>query len=142
MHLTPTLTTVILIFSTNQSCEFDPPNTQYVPIKTFHSNKLIVKIVLCRIIVVIIMNLIKKITLNLLCSIPCYKVPQIFFWLSKGTHWAIKNLNLKITWKCFALFPAARFNRFFLAFQRNKFSYQNLQLEISWFWRWYFAESL
>ena len=60
-------------------------------------NKLVLKMVFCRIIVVIISNLIRKITLNLLCSVPCYEVQQIFFsfWTSKGTRSAVKNFNSK-----------------------------------------------
>ena len=56
------------------------------------------KVVLCTIIVVITSNLIRKITLNMLCSVPCYKVQQIFFsgspW-SMGRRWAITTLNFK-----------------------------------------------
>ena len=51
--------------------------------------------VLCTIIVVITSNLIRKITLNMLCSVPCYEVQQIFFWLSMGRRWAITTLNFK-----------------------------------------------
>ena len=53
------------------------------------------KVVLCTIIVVITSNLIRKITLNMLCSVPCYEVQQIFFWLSMGRRWAITTLNFK-----------------------------------------------
>ena len=53
------------------------------------------KVVLCTIIVVITSNLIRKITLNILCSVPCCEVQQIFFWLSKGRRWVIRTLNFK-----------------------------------------------
>ena len=54
------------------------------------------KVVLCTIIVVITSNLIQKITLNMLCSVRCYEVQQIFFfWLSVGRRWAITTLNFK-----------------------------------------------
>ena len=54
------------------------------------------KVVVCTIIVVITSNLIRKITLNMLCSVPCYEVQQIFFfWLSMGKRWAITTLNFK-----------------------------------------------
>ena len=32
---------------------------------------------------------------NMLCSVPCCEVQQIFFWLSMGRHWAIRTLNFK-----------------------------------------------
>ena len=51
------------------------------------------KVVLCTIIVVITSNLIQKISLNMLCSVPCCEVHQIFFWLSMGRRWAIRTLN-------------------------------------------------
>ena len=52
------------------------------------------KVVLFTIIVVITSNLIRKITLNMLCSVPCYEVQQIFFfWLSMGRRWALRTLN-------------------------------------------------
>ena len=171
--------------------------------------------VFCRIIVVIMSNLVQKITLNLLCSVPCYnlKVQQIFNLALQGNTSAIKASNLKelaskngyLQNHCsynaksnfkdnntFALLcsllqgskyffwlktfnskqvgaeksilknhcsdntePSAKCNSenallcsllqgltdLLVAFQRNKFSYQNLQFEISWFWKWYFAES-
>ena len=53
------------------------------------------KVVLCTIIVVITSNLIRKITLNMLCSFACCEVQQIFFWLSMGRRWAITTLNFK-----------------------------------------------
>ena len=54
------------------------------------------KVVLCTIIVVITSNLIRKITLNMLCSVPCCEVQQVFFfWLSMGRRWAIRTLNSK-----------------------------------------------
>ena len=54
------------------------------------------KVVLCTIIVVITSNLIRKITLNMLCSVPFYEVQQIFFfWLSRGRRWEITTLNFK-----------------------------------------------
>ena len=37
------------------------------------------KVVLCTIIVVITLNLIRKITLNMLCSVPCCEVRHFFF---------------------------------------------------------------
>ena len=49
------------------------------------------KVVLCTIIVVITSNLIQKITLNMLCSVPCYEVQQIFFFW----RWEITTLNFK-----------------------------------------------
>ena len=54
------------------------------------------KVVLCTIIVVITSNLIQKITLNILCSVPCCEVQQIFFfWLSMGRRWVRRTLNFK-----------------------------------------------
>jgi len=53
------------------------------------------KVVICTIILVITSNLIRKITLNMLCSVPCCEVQQIFFfWLSMGRRSAIRTLNL------------------------------------------------
>ena len=54
------------------------------------------KVVLCTIFVVITLNLIRKITLNMLCSVPCCEVQQVFFfWLSMGRRWAVRTLNSK-----------------------------------------------
>ena len=54
------------------------------------------KLVIFDIIVVITLNLIRKITLNILCPVPCCEVQQIFFfWLSMGRRWAIRALNFK-----------------------------------------------
>ena len=55
------------------------------------------KVVLCTIIVVITSNLIRKINLNMLCSVPCCEVQQIFFffWLSMGRRSAIRTLKTK-----------------------------------------------
>ena len=54
------------------------------------------KVVICTIIVVITSNLIRKITLNMFCSVPCCEVHQIFFfWLSMVTRSAITTLKLK-----------------------------------------------
>ena len=54
------------------------------------------KVVLCTIFVVITSNLIRKMTLNMLCSVPCSEVQQIFFfWLSLGRRWAIRTLSFK-----------------------------------------------
>ena len=54
------------------------------------------KVVLCTMFVVITLNLIRKITLNMLCSVPCCEVRQVFFfWLSMGRRWAIRTLNSK-----------------------------------------------
>ena len=53
-------------------------------------------VVLCTIIVVITSNLIRKITLNMLCSVPCCEVQQIVFPGSPmGRRWAIRSLNFK-----------------------------------------------
>ena len=52
------------------------------------------KVVICTIIVVITSNLIRKITLNMLCSVPCCEVQQIFFSVSMGRRSAIRTLNL------------------------------------------------
>ena len=51
------------------------------------------KVVLCTIIVVITSNLIRKITLNILCSVPCCEVRFFFFLLSMGRRWALRTLN-------------------------------------------------
>ena len=52
------------------------------------------KMVIFDIIVVITSNLIRKITLNMLCSVPCCEVQQIFFfWLSMGRRSAIRTLK-------------------------------------------------
>ena len=54
------------------------------------------KVVICTIILVITSNLIRKITLNMLCSVPCCEVQQFFFfWLSMGRRSSIRTLNLK-----------------------------------------------
>ena len=50
------------------------------------------KVVIYTIILVITSNLIRKITLNMLCSVPCCEVQHFFFWLSMGRRW---TLNLK-----------------------------------------------
>ena len=64
-------------------------------IRTWILNKSAMKVVLCTIIVVITSNLIRKITLNMRCSVPCCEVQHFFFWLSMGRRWAIRTLNLK-----------------------------------------------
>ena len=54
------------------------------------------KVVLCTNIVVITSNLFQRITLNMLCSVPCCEVQQFFFfWLSMGTRWVIRTFNFK-----------------------------------------------
>ena len=53
------------------------------------------KMVICTIIVVIASNLIRKIPLNMLCSVPCCEVQHFFFWLSMGRRWAIRTLNFE-----------------------------------------------
>ena len=54
------------------------------------------KLVICTIIVVITSNLIRKITLNMLCSVPCCEVQQFFFWLSMGRRSSIyQNFEFK-----------------------------------------------
>ena len=49
-------------------------------------NKLVLKMVFCTIIVVIMSNPIRRITLNLLCTVPCYAVQQMFFSASKDSQ--------------------------------------------------------
>jgi len=55
------------------------------------------KMVIFTIIVVITSNLIRKITLNMLCFVPCCEVQQIFFfWLSMGRGNAFSYHNFEI----------------------------------------------
>ena len=100
--------------------------------------KLVMKMVFCRIIVVIISNLVRKITLKMLYSVPCCELQQIFFsgfpkeqiqlYMSKPSIQnklvlemvfcriivaIISNLNRKITLNLLCSVPSARFNRFF-----------------------------
>ena len=65
------------------------------------------KVVLCTIIVVITSNLIRKITLNMLFSVPCCEVHQIFFlfWLSMVMRSAITTLKLKEVSTVNGMFP-------------------------------------
>ena len=64
------------------------------------------KVVLCTIIVVITSNLIRKITLNMLFSVPCCEVHQIFFfWLSIVMRSAITTLKLKEVSTVNGMFP-------------------------------------
>ena len=59
-------------------------------------NKLNLELVFCRTINVITLKPIRKITLNMLFSVPCCDSQQIFFlWLSKETHSALKTFNSK-----------------------------------------------
>ena len=51
------------------------------------------KVVLCTIIVVITSNLIRKITLNILCSVPCCEVQQIFFLALHGKALGYQNFE-------------------------------------------------
>ena len=51
------------------------------------------KVVLCTIFVVITLNLIRKITLNMLCSVPCCEVQQIFFLALHGKTLGYKNFK-------------------------------------------------
>ena len=108
------------------------------------------KVVLCTIIVVITSNLIRKITLNMLCSVPCYEVQQIFFfWLSMGRRWEITTLNFKeVSYESGNLHnhcsdnlePNSKDNSeyavlcsfdrfFFLAFHGKAFVYQNFEFK-------------
>ena len=51
------------------------------------------RLVFCPIIVVIMSNLFRRITLHLPCTVPCYAVQQIFFFcVSKGNTPTIKSL--------------------------------------------------
>ena len=64
------------------------------------------KLLICTIIVVISSNLIRKIPLNMLCSVPCCEVEQIFFfWLSRVTRSAITTLKLKEVSTVNGMFP-------------------------------------
>ena len=64
------------------------------------------KLLICTIIVVISSNLIRKIPLNMLCSVPCCEVEQIFFfWLSMLTRSAITTLRLKEVSTVNGMFP-------------------------------------
>ena len=65
------------------------------------------KVVLCTIIVVITSNLIRKITLNMLCSIPCCEVQQFFsgFPWEGVTRSAITTLKLKEVSTVNGVFP-------------------------------------
>jgi len=51
------------------------------------------KVVLCTIIVVITSNLIRKITLNILCSVPCCEVQHFFFLALHGKALGFKNFE-------------------------------------------------
>ena len=64
------------------------------------------KMVIFTIIVVITSNLIRKITLNMLFSVPCCEVHQIFFfWLSMVMRSAITTLKLKEVSTVNGMFP-------------------------------------
>ena len=65
------------------------------------------KVVICTIILVITSNLIRKITLNMLFSVPCCEVHQIFFlfWLSMVMRSAITTLKLKEVSTVNGMFP-------------------------------------
>ena len=119
------------------------------------------KVVLCTIIVVITSNLIRKITLNILCSVPCCEVQHFFFWLSMGRRWAIRTLNLKeVSYEsgnlhnhhCDNFEPNSKDNSeyvlicsllrgspdfFFLALHCNALSYHNFEIERSQYCKWY-----
>jgi len=53
------------------------------------------KVVICTIILVITSNLIRKITLNMLCSVPCCEVQQIFFLAFHGKAFVYQNFEFK-----------------------------------------------
>ena len=53
-------------------------------IRTLNLKKSAMEVLFCTIIVVITSNLIRKISLNMLCSVPCCEVQQIFF---SGSPW-------------------------------------------------------
>ena len=115
------------------------------------------KLLICTIIVVISSNLIRKIPLNMLCSVPCYELQQIFFLALMGRHWAITTLNLKksamkvvictiivvitsnlIRKITLNILCSVRFTRFFfLALHGNAFSYHNFEIERSQYCKWY-----
>ena len=63
------------------------------------------KMVIFTIIVVITSNLIRKITLNMLFSVPCCEVHQIFSWLSMVMRSAITTLKLKEVSTVNGMFP-------------------------------------
>ena len=58
---------------------FGFPQEQVQLSKPSIRNKMVLKMVFCRIIGVIMLNLVQKITLKMLCSVPCCEVQQIFF---------------------------------------------------------------
>ena len=53
------------------------------------------KVVICTIIVVITSNLIQKIILNMLCSVSCCEVQQIFFLAFHGKAFVYQNFEFK-----------------------------------------------
>ena len=53
------------------------------------------KVVICTIILVITSNLIRKITLNMLCSVPCCEVQQFFFLAFHGKAFVYQNFEFK-----------------------------------------------
>ena len=53
------------------------------------------KLVIFTIVVVITSNLIRKISLNMLCSVPCCKVQQIFFLAFHGKAFSYQNFEYK-----------------------------------------------
>ena len=110
--------------------------------------KLVVKMVFCTIIVVIMSNPIRRITLNLPCTVPCYAVQQIFFLPLQAIKTVNRNkvscemvfctiivvimsnpfqritLNLSFTVPCYSVQQI-----YFLPLQGETSSYQNYQLE-------------
>ena len=53
------------------------------------------KVVICTIILVITSNLIRKITLNMLCSVPCCEVQQFSFLAFHGKAFVYQNFEFK-----------------------------------------------
>ena len=56
--------------------------------------KLVVKMVFCTIIVVTMLNPIRRITLDLPCTVPCYAVQQIFFSASPRGNVQLSKLSI------------------------------------------------
>ena len=101
---------------------------------------------------------------DLLCSLLRHST-DFFLWHSKATHSAIKTFNLKklnlemvfcrivavimpkLIWKItlqmlFSISCCDNQQILFRSSPNSTLHYQNCQFEISWIWKWYFAESL
>ena len=97
-------------------------------------------------------NLFQKVTLNMLCSVPCCEVQKFFFFFFLSPREDVGVAELCISKKgnseyavlCFLLRGSTFFFFFFffLALHGKRLGYKNFEIYRSQLWKWYFAQTL